>query len=87
MISISTNIILLLNVIYTLSLENKNGRLSLDNLPLCTQDNSVLELFYKDLHLLYDLKNAFEHEGIDNYVLNSSIPDRVKTNSLLHTRN
>jgi hypothetical protein len=53
----------------------------------CTQDNSVLELFYKDLHLLYDLKNAFEHEGIDNYVLNSSISDRVKTNSLLHTRN
>ena len=27
----------------------------------CTRDNSVLELFYKDLHLLYDLKNAFEN--------------------------
>jgi hypothetical protein len=52
-----------------------------------TQDNSVLELFYKDLHLLYDLKNVFEYEGIDNYILNSSISDRDKTNSLLHKRN
>ena len=59
---------------------NKNERQSYDYLPLSTQDNSVLELFYKDLHLLYDLKNAFEHEGIDNYFLNFYISERVKTN-------
>ena len=53
--------------------ENKNERQSYDCLPLSTLDNSVLELFYKDLHLLCDLKNAFDHEGIDNYVINSSI--------------
>jgi hypothetical protein len=52
-----------------------------------TQDDSVLELFYKDLHLLYDLKNAFEHEGIDNYVFNSSISDRNSSDSILHIRN
>ncbi len=57
------------------------------NKGCCTQDNSVLELFYKDLHLLYDLKKAFEHEGIDNCAINASISDRVKANSLLHTRN
>ena len=60
---------------------NKNERQYYDYLPLSTLENSVLELFYKDLHLLYDLKNTFEHEGIDNYVLNSYISDRVKTNS------
>ena len=49
----------------------------------CTQDNTVLELFYKDLHLLYDLKNTLEYEGIDNYMINSSISDIRKTNSLL----
>ena len=61
-------------------MKKKNERQSYDYLPLSTLDNSVLELFYKDLHLLYDLKNAFEHEGIDNYFLNSYISDRVNTN-------
>ena len=62
-------------------LETKKGD-ELSNISsLCTLDNSVLELFYKDLHLLYDLKNVFEHEGIDNYLLNSYISDRVKANS------
>jgi len=36
-------------VIITDGLENKNRRDSFDNLPLCTQDESVLELFYKVL--------------------------------------
>ena len=38
-----------------------------------TQDDSVIELFYKDLYQLYDLKETFEHEGIDKYPYSSLI--------------
>jgi len=37
-----------------------------------TRDDSVLELFYKDLCKLYDLKDTLEHEGIDKYPYSSS---------------
>ena len=38
-----------------------------------TQDDSVIELFYKELYQLYDLKETFEHEGIDKYPYSSLI--------------
>ena len=52
-----------------------------------TQDDSILELFYKDLYQLYDLKETFEHEGIDKYPLSSPNSLGISDNSLLHTRN
>ena len=52
-----------------------------------TQDDSILELFYKDLYLLYDLKETFEYEGIDKYPFSSPNSLGVSDNSLLHTRN
>lgn len=42
------------------SLKNKNERISFDNLPLITLDDSVLELFQKDLVTLYDLKEPLK---------------------------
>ena len=36
---------------------------------MSTHDDSVLELFYKDLYQLYNLKNTLEAEGLDNYVI------------------
>ena len=48
---------------------------------------AIYSTFFKDLHLLYNLKMSLKKKVIDNYVLNSSISDGVKTNSLLHTRN
>jgi hypothetical protein len=47
--------------------KNKNERQSFDALSLCTQDDSVLELFYKDLVQLYDLKEVLKHEGLSDY--------------------
>ena len=37
-----------------------------------TWDDSVLELFHKDLYKLYDLEDTLEHEGIDKYPYSSS---------------
>ena len=54
--------------------------------PFCTRDDSVLELFYKDLYKLYDLKDTLEHEGIDNYPHSSPNPLGLSDNSLLQTR-
>ena len=51
-----------------------------------TRDDSVLELFYKDLYQLYDLKETLKHEGIDNYPLSSLSSFRLSDNSLLQTR-
>ena len=34
-----------------------------------THDESVLELFYKSLYQLYNLKSTLEAEGLDNYVI------------------
>ena len=65
---------------------NKNGRLSFDNLPLCTQDESVLELLYKDLLLLYDLRIPLKQEGFDRNLITVSFT-RGDTDTLtLHTR-
>ena len=50
----------------------------------CTHDDSVLELFYKDLVLLYDLKETLKHEGLSDYVENPQYLKRNKTNQLLH---
>ena len=63
--------------------ENKNRRLSFDNLPLCTQDNSVLELFYKDLVLLYELRIPLKKEGLSNYPINPHFLRDKRTNRLL----
>ena len=51
-----------------------------------TQDDSILELFYKDLYQLYDLKETFEHEGIDKYPYDSSSSLGLRDNSLLRAR-
>ena len=50
--------------------KTKNGRESFDNLPICTQDNSVLELFQKDLVQLYNLRIPLKKEGLSNYSVN-----------------
>ena len=42
----------------------KNGRESVDNLPFCTQGESVLELLYKDLLLLHELRTLLKQEGL-----------------------
>jgi hypothetical protein len=63
---------------------NKNGRQSFDYLSLSTHDDSVLELFYKDLYQLYNLKNTLEAEGLDNYVIDYHRTERTNSNSLLH---
>ena len=51
---------------------------------MSTHDDSVLELFYKDLFHLYNLKNNIEAEGLDNYVIDHQRTDRTNSNSLLH---
>ena len=51
-----------------------------------TRDDSVLELFHKDLYKLYDLKETLKYEGIDNYPLSSLSSFRLSDNSLLQTR-
>ena len=51
-----------------------------------TREDSVLELFYKDLYKLYDLKDTLEHEGIDNYPHSSLDSLGLSDNSLLQTR-
>ena len=56
------------------------------NKGYCTRDDSVLELFYKDLYKLYDLKETLKYEGIDNYPLSSLSSFRLSDNSLLQTR-
>ena len=48
-------------------IKNKNGRLSYDNIPLSTLDDSVLELFQKDLVTLYELKEPLLREGLIDY--------------------
>ena len=45
------------------AVKNKNERQPFDYLPLCTQDDSVLELFYKDLYQLYKLKIQLQFRG------------------------
>jgi hypothetical protein len=50
----------------------------------CTHDDSVLELFYKDLYQLYNLKSTLEAEGLDNYVIDHHRTEIANSNSLLH---
>jgi hypothetical protein len=50
-----------------LLVERKNGKPHECGLPLGTQDDSVLELFYKDLVQPYDLKEGLIHEGLSDY--------------------
>ena len=50
----------------------------------CTHDEPVLELFYKDLVLLYDLKETLKHEGLSDYVEKPQYLQRNKSNQLLH---
>ena len=52
-----------------------------------THDDSVLELFYKDLVLLYDLKETLKHEGLSDYVENPQYLKRNTPNQLLHIGN
>ena len=49
------------------SIKNKNGRLSFDNIPLSTQDDSVLELFHSDLVKLYKLREHLVMQGLSDY--------------------
>ena len=49
------------------SVKNKNGRLSFDNIPLSTQDDSVLELFHSDLVKLYKLREHLVKQGLSDY--------------------
>ena len=65
---------------------NKNGRPSFDNLPLCTLDSPVLELFYKDLNLLYKLKEPLLHEGFDRALITGSFTGGDTDTLTLHTR-
>jgi hypothetical protein len=63
--------------------KNKNERQPFGYLPLCTQDDSVLELFYKDLVQLYDLKDVLKHEGLSDYATNHHISQDSPRNSTL----
>jgi hypothetical protein len=63
--------------------KNKNERQSFDALSLCTQDDSVLELFYKELVQLYDLKDVLIHEGLSDYATNHHISQDSQRNSTL----
>ena len=54
---------------------------------LSTRDDSVLELFHKDLYKIYDLKDTLEHEGIDNYPYSPTNSLGLRDNSLLQARN
>ncbi len=40
----------------------KNGKQSFESLPFCTQDESVLELLYKELVQLYELRTSLKRE-------------------------
>ena len=60
-----------LNINELEKIKNKNGRLSFDNIPLSTLDDSVLELFQKDLVALYDLKEPLLREGLIDYSIQS----------------
>ena len=51
-----------------------------------TQDDSVLELFYKDLVQLYDLKDVLKHEGLSDYATNHHISQDSPRNSSLQLR-
>jgi len=64
-------------------LTKKNGRESFDNLPFCTQDNSVLEPFYKDLVLLYELRIPLKKEGLSNYPINPYFLREKQVNTIL----
>ena len=47
------------------------------------QDDSVLELFYKDLVQLYDLKDVLTHEGLSDYATNHPISQDSPRNSTI----
>ena len=49
----------------------------------CTQDNSVLEPFYKDLVLLYELRIPLKKEGLSDYPINPHLLRDKQTNILL----
>ncbi len=51
---------------------------------MSTHDDSVLELFYKDLVVLYDLKETLKHEGLSDYVEKTPYLKRNATKQLLH---
>jgi hypothetical protein len=63
--------------------KTKNERQPFDYLPLCTQDDSILELFYKDLVQLYDLKDVLKHEGLSDYATKYHISQDSSRNSTL----
>ena len=63
--------------------KNKNERQSFDYLPLCTQDESVLEILYKELVQLYDLRIPLKQEGLSNYSVKPNFLRDKRTNTLL----
>jgi hypothetical protein len=65
------------------SLKQKNGKQSFESLPFCTQDESVLELLYKDLVQLYELRIPLKQEGLSNYSVNPNFLRDKRTNTLL----
>ena len=48
-----------------------------------TQDDSVLELLYKDLVQLYELRIPLKQEGLSNYSVNPNFLRDKRTNTLL----
>ena len=49
----------------------------------CTQDESVLELLYKDPVQLYELRIPLKQEGLSNYSGNPNFLRDKQTNTLL----
>ena len=68
-------------------MKNKNGNPTFEGFPFGTHDEPVLELFYKDLVLLYDLKETLKHEGLSDYVEKPQYLQRNESNQLLHVGN
>ena len=69
---------------FLLAICNKKAFEDKSSKAFSTQDDSVLELFYKDLVLLYDLKETLKHEGLSDYVENPQYLKRNTPNQLLH---
>lgn len=49
----------------------------------CTLDDSVLELIYKDLYQLYNLKELLISEGLSNYKENNQYSKDIPINNTL----
>ena len=67
------------------SAQNKNGRPSIESLPLCTDSVSFLELHYDDFKLLQNLNEMIEMEfSTDKALNNVFIRDNTEFNTLPH---